>query len=495
MNDFNIANMFIAAAQRWRDAVAIESPESALSHGRFIQLVMQMARHLRAQGVEASDHVGIALAGGPASVTAMVAIWVLGAVAVPLDFRSRTHERQRQAKALSMKFVLESRDLGDGGAYTGIAVRDDWVDVLAGYSSELMLPPPANHPAILSLTSGTSGAQQAMRLEHQTWYCRYTLHLLEPFYHPGVRFYNPIPMSFAASRNQSLARLLSGGTVIFSPPLYSADEIAEGIGATSANLTALVPTVLRELLELAKNEKRILFPNLDWLHCGGASISGEEKRLVRKNLCSNFLVRYGTSGTGNVSTQTGEEFDLFPESVGRPNDVVLVQIVDEENRPLPPGAVGTIRVRSPGNVTEILGSKAGRDGSAGDRIWDGWVYPGDIGSLNEQGYLTLHGRRSNMIIRGGANVYPAELEALLNAHPAVRDSAVVGQPSRSLGEEIVAFVVTDGSVTREELMAFCRSQFSPDKRPRDLFITDRLPRNANGKILHRELSATLPERD
>lgn len=495
MNGFNIANMFIAAASRWGPRTAMETADSSWTHEQYLGLVMQMARHLREYGVQPGDHVGVALASGPAAVVAMIALWVLGAVAVPLDFRSRSAERQRQATSLDIKFVVESRNSVAEDAYSTIKIQDDWVETLGGYSRDTLMPPPVTHPAILSLTSGTSGAQQAMKLDHQTWSCRYFIHLLEPLYEPGIRFYNPIPISFAASRNQSLTRLLSGGTVVFAPPLYSADEIVEAIGAKRANITALVPTVLRDLLQLAKDGKGMLLPGLDWLHCGGASISGDEKRLVRQHICPNLLVRYGTSGTGNISIQTGSELDRFPDSVGKPHNILLVEIVDEENRLLPPGQIGAVRVRSPGNIAEIYGDTSQTDGNKGDRIANGWVYPGDLGSLNEEGYLTLHGRRSNMIVRGGANVYPAELEAVLNAHPAIQDSAVVGQPSKSLGEEIVAFVVTNGTVAQSDLSAYCINRFSADRRPRDVFIVDSLPKNANGKIMHRQLAASLPLRD
>lgn len=495
MTGFNIANMFIAAARRWCGQPALEAPELSLSHEATIRLVMQMARHLREYGVKDGDHVGVALASGPPAIVAMVAIWVLGAVAIPLDFRSRTHERQRQVRSLNIRYVIESRGVGAAEAYVSVPLRDDWIDVLSRYSYDVIIPPSADHPAILSLTSGTTGVQQAMKLEHHTWCSRYFIHLLEPLYDPGVRFYNPIPISYAASRNQSLTRLLTGGTVIFSPPLYSPSELVEEIGASRANVTALVPTILRDLIELAKDRSSVLLPDLDWLHCGGASISRDEKDVVRQRLCPNFLVRYGTSGTGNISIQTRVDFDRFPDSVGKPHDILLVEIVDEKNRQLPAGEIGAIRVRSPGNVVEIYGAAPGGNDGSGDRISGGWVYPGDFGSLNADGYLTLHGRSSNMIIRGGANVYPAELEGVLNSHPAVKHSAVVGQPSKSLGEEIVAFVETDGSVTQNDLAAYCLRQFSSDKRPRDIFIVDELPRNASGKILHRELAVSLPERD
>ncbi len=495
MQGVNIANMFIAAAQRWRGVVAMETPDSSLTHDQLLQLVMQMARHLRAHGVDAGDHVGVALVGGPASITTMIALWVLGAVVVPLDFRSRTHERQRQVKSLNMKFVVEGRRAEDGDGYTGIALDDDWVDALAGYSHDLILPQPGSHPAILSLTSGTSGTPRVMRMDHQSWYCRHSLLLLQGHYRPGVRYFNPTPISFSASRTRSLTRLLTGGTVIFSPPLFSAEELAEGINASGANHSSVVPTVLRDLLELAEKRDAPLFPKLEVLHCGGASISVEEKLLAIERLSPNFVVGYGSTGTGMIAMQYGKDFDRHPASVGRPFPIVLVQVVDEHDNVLQPGEVGSIRVRSPGNALEIYEQEPGNNDGKGDRIAEGWVYPGDLGSLSEDGYLTLRGRSANVIIRGGANVYPAELEAVLNEHPAIRESAVVGYPSRTHGEEIAAFVVADDSVTRQDLMAFCLSRFSPDKRPRELFIVDRLPQSSAGKVLHRELVDRLKSDD
>lgn len=491
MSGVNIANMFIAAAQRWRDRPAIESAELTLTHEQLIRRAARIARHLCDHGVREGDHVGIALASAAESMAAMIALWMLNAVVVPLDFRSSGHERRRLVESLHIRFILEPGRPADMPGCRSIPVDDNWEDALRRYPSEPPPASPAEHPALLSLTSGTSGIPQAMVLEHRTWYCRSTIHLLEQVHHPGARYLNPTPVSFASSRNRSLTWLLSGGTVIFFPVLFSAEELAEGINAMNADYTSLVPTVLRDLLGLAGNGGAPLFPGLGMLDSRGASISGPEKFLVRERLTPNLIFGYGTSGTGNVAYQTGAEIDTHPDSVGRPFPVVLVQIVDEDGGIVPAGETGSIRVKSPGNISRIYGGAQGADDSKGDRIADGWVYPGDLGSLGEDGYLTIDGRSANMIVRGGANVYPAELEAVLNEHPAVVESAVVGSPSITHGEEIAAFLVTDGSVTRQKLMAFCRSRFAPNKRPRRLFIVDSLPRSPNGKVLHRELAARL----
>jgi long-chain acyl-CoA synthetase len=124
---------------------------------------------------------------------------------------------------------------------------------------------------------------------------------------------------------------------------------------------------------------------------------------------------------------------------------------------------------------------------------DGWIYPGDIGAL-EDGFLKIVGRSSDMIVRGGAKVYPSEVEGVLAAHEAVAEAAVVGWPDQKLGEEVAAFVVLRSSAQPQEIMAFCRSKLHPDKQPRQVFIVDALPRNANGKLVKRELIDRLPPR-
>ena len=154
-----------------------------------------------------------------------------------------------------------------------------------------------------------------------------------------------------------------------------------------------------------------------------------------------------------------------------------------------------IRVRTPG-VGQVLDPRD-FDGKPrdSDLLIDGWVYPGDLGFLDEAGFLTIVGRSSDVIIRGGVNVYPGEIESILVEHPAVKEAAVVGWPDRILGEEIAAFVVLDKDVQTRELLAFCRSKLHPDKQPREIFAIETMPTNPNGKLVRRDLVSRLPERE
>lgn len=123
----------------------------------------------------------------------------------------------------------------------------------------------------------------------------------------------------------------------------------------------------------------------------------------------------------------------------------------------------------------------------GDRIKGGWVYPGDFGAVDEAGFLCVIGRTSDVIIRGGTNVHPSEVEVVLAEHEGVKDVAVVGFAAPREGEEIAAFVVASGNLTEAALIAHCRARLSPDKRPRRFVLMTELPRNANGKIVRAQL--------
>lgn len=495
MSGVNIANIFIATAQRWAAKPAVESAEISLTYEALLHRVNKTARHMRALGISDGNRVGIALSSGLDSYVSMFAIWMLNAVPVPMDFRIAAEERRRIASSLDLDFILDARLSEENHGFTSILVNEDWQEAVGKYSTDIVLPQPARYPAILSLTSGTTGAPQAIRVEHDTLIHRHSMNLVEGPVYRDLRYLNPLAVSNPTARSFTITFLLSGGTVIFFPLLFSPAELIEEMQSRGATYTILPPVVIRSLLDIARDRKQPVFPDLKYLRCGGAPTSSEEKKLARELLSPNFAVNYGTSTTGPVAVQFGGEFDSHPDSVGRPLPSVFVQIVDGAGELLPHGETGEIRVRSPGCVTEILDGSATGGNVAGDRISDGWVYPGDLGSMSEDGYLTLRGRSSELIIHGGVNVYPAEVEAVLNACEDVAESAVVGAPSKTHGEDVVAFVVGGGATDMRKLVAHCRTRLTPDKRPRHFYFVDSLPRNSNGKVRRKELLSRLQEMD
>jgi acyl-coenzyme A synthetase/AMP-(fatty) acid ligase len=230
-------------------------------------------------------------------------------------------------------------------------------------------------------------------------------------------------------------------------------------------------------------------PSLTLLLSSGSPLHPDERRAIRERITPHFYETYATTEGGGVSLLTPDDQIRRGDSVGRAMFGVELQVVDADDAPVELGKTGILRYRSPGCATRFYGETA----DAPQMFRHGWFYPGDLGALDEEGYLFLKGRIKEMIIRGGVNIYPNEIEAILLAHPAIAEAAVVAQPSREMGEEVAAFVIARASVAEADLIAHCRAQLAPYKVPRTIRIVDALPKSSLGKILKPALVKLLPE--
>jgi acyl-CoA reductase-like NAD-dependent aldehyde dehydrogenase/acyl-CoA synthetase (AMP-forming)/AMP-acid ligase II len=486
----NIVKTLIALAARWPGSAAIVSSRLSLTYGELIARAARSARELRHRGVEPGSHVGITLRDGGEAVVAMVALWMLGTVPVPIDFRSKPDEQAQLASEFQLSTIIGDRQTSQA-SFASILVDDSWTDVIAKRDAEPFFEDSQGAPAIISLTSGTTGRPLGIVLGHEELLFRLESNIKLGRRHPHGKLISVIPISFSGSRNHILSQLLDGATIYFYPPLFSAGALIEAVRSRGATSLAVVPTILRALLEAPSRDGTYLFPGLDSLYCFGAPILPDEKRRARATLSRHFVEGYSSSLAGRMTVLYGADIDARPETVGRVLPHVTLEIVDEDDRPLPAGEVGAIRVRSPAVARAIYGTA--RD--AGDQIKNGWAYPGDTGAVDGDGFLQLMGRSSDMIIRGGVNVHPSEVEAVLAELDGVKDVAVVGFAKSREGEEIAAFVVSSPELTEAALNAHCRGRLVSHKRPRKFVFVSDLPRNANGKILRTELRKRLEEAD
>jgi acyl-CoA synthetase (AMP-forming)/AMP-acid ligase II len=167
---------------------------------------------------------------------------------------------------------------------------------------------------------------------------------------------------------------------------------------------------------------------------------------------------------------------------------VHIEIVSAADQPLPLGEVGRIRYRGPTVADGFYNDPE----AAREAFVDGWFYPGDLGMLNDEGYLFLRGRAKDMIIRGGVNIYPLEIESVLLNHPAIAEAAVIGAPSKEFDEEVAAFIKLAGPLDEAEVKAWCRQNLASYKVPRHVFFVEEFKLNSSGKILKPELARSLP---
>jgi acyl-CoA synthetase (AMP-forming)/AMP-acid ligase II len=425
----------------------------------------------------------IALADSGEAVVMMIALWMLGATAVPIDFRSSAGERGKLASEFDLLSVIEDQQ-EPAPSYTSVLVDASWSDLIARHDASTLWPRGECAPAFISLTSGTTSRPVGFILDHDRAILRF---VTTSRY--GESLLSPLSPSFSGSRTHTFGALLHGATVRFHPVLFSPQELAEAIVAWKVTSVCAVPTIIRNLLELASGRSTPLFEGLEAFYSIGAPMLAEEKLQAKTRLTQNVIQEYGSTVSGPISQLHGSDLETRPETVGRTRPLVALQVVDENDQVLPSGEIGNIRVRAPGMARTMYGRAAPR--ASGDTLKEGWSYPGDIGTVDDQGFLRLVDRSSDLIIRGGANVHPSEVEAVIAQHAGVRDVVVVGFTKLPEGQEIAAFVVGSDNLTEAALVAHCRVHLGPDKRPRRFVFLKELPRNANGKISRAELRQQL----
>jgi long-chain acyl-CoA synthetase len=489
----NIAQSFARRAEDCPDRMAIVSPRLTLTFGELLDRTARSACELSKRGVEAGANIGIALRDGGEAAAQMLSLWMLGAIPVPIDFRTKPVERARLINEFDLVAILEDRQVSPQQRQcNSIIVDEAWTDIIAKHNGKPVFTSSRQAPAVIALTSGTTGRPVGIMIGHEQLLLRFSLNLQAGHRRNGGRFLNPFPISSSSPRNHTFTRLLDGAAVYFHSPLFSPGELAEAVLSKEITHLCVVPTILRGLLDLAGSREKPLLKQLDSLHCFGAPTLPEEKLRAKAFLSEHFIEGLSSTLTGRISLLGGDDIDARPETVGRVLPHVEIEIVDDADEPLPAGTPGIIRVRSPLMAQAIYGAPSRE---SGDKLKDGWAYPGDVGALDRHGFLRLFGRNSDLIIRGGSNVHPSEIENVIAEHETVREVAVVGYPALPQGEEIAAFVVPRAELNEAALIAHCRRHLAPDKRPRRFIFLPVLPRNANGKILHADLRRRLQESD
>ena len=460
---------------------AIIAGERVITYGELDPQVGRTASHLKALGLGSGDLLGVCLGDHADHVTVLLAAARLGVAVLPMDWHWTPAERQRIVDVFQPKAVMIE---ADAAAIAGVPIhrRDvNWHDAVVGAIPQVDGPDDTDMPLVLALSSGTTALPKGPMISHANMLARFRGHWVSLGFNQHDRFALTTPLYYGGGRGFVLSYLFIGGTIVMFPPPFKPGDLVETVEQRSVNRVFLVPTQIRRLLAMARGDG-LLFPRVDNLISSGATLSPEEREAVRNQLTPNFTDYYSSTEGGGITVQPAADQDRHPRSVGRPSFLTEVEIVDEGHRRKPAGEAGRIRYRGPGVALGFYGNpEPGSTASAFFR--DGWFYPGDVGEMNEEGYLFLRGRAKDMIIRGGANIYPSDVELVLQTHPAVEEAAVVGRPSTEYGEEVAAFVIAHGTVDGPELIAHCRERLARHKVPRDVFLVDDLPRNSTGKVL------------
>lgn len=481
----NIASMLDHQARRKPDHPAIVEGDTVLTHAVLARRVRLWAAHLTALGLRKGDVIGVALRDSADHIVANLAIARMGGIILPVDHRWSVSEKANVIGGFGAGHVLAE----PGDPLAGAVVLDDAFRAAAeAENPDRDFPEDETLPMALSLSSGTTGTPKGPALTHRQMRARWVTQFVSLGFTEHDRYLSATPLYFGGGRSFTMSAAWAGGTVIMFPPPYGPRDLIEAARESRATTTLLVPTILRRLLAEGQGDG-LLFPGLRLLLCTGAILHEDERTEVMRRLCPSFINYYGSTEGGGVSILSPEHGPEAAGSVGQAVFNTRVQIVDDAHRAVKTGEIGRIRYRGPGVASGFFNDpEADREAYR-----DGWFYPGDLGRLDAKGYLFLAGRSKEVIIRGGANIYPAEIEAVLLSHPGVSDAAVIGWPSPEMGEEIAAFVTGDAPVA--DLMAYCRERLASYKCPKRIFPLESLPKSDLGKVQKLDLKALLPADD
>ena len=472
-------------ARRHPHLDALREPGGAISYGELDRRTSALANGLIGMGVRPGDRVAILDKNSAAYFELMLAAGKAGAVAAPVNWRLAPPEVRAVVDdagavlcVVGEEFAAHADGVGARIAGFDELPRDEGPDPRRDVDDTAV--------AWQLYTSGTTGVPKGAMLSHDNLYaCMPGILLEAPEMVEGSRTLVAMPMYHIGGCGWAIAAMYAGTTLVVVREIVP-DRLLHTIVDEQVNCAFLVPAVLLFLSQLAGVDSAD-FSSLRRIFYGASPITPELLTRCIELFGSAFTQVYGlTETTGAIAALRDDEHNgerLL--SCGRPNLGSEVRIVDAEGRDLPAGEVGELIVRG----RQVMRGYHNRPGETAEAIRGGWFHSGDAAACDGAGYIYIRDRIKDMIVTGGENVYPIEVESVIAEHPGVADVAVIGVPDHRWGETVKAVVVRrpGSGVTAAEIIDFTRPRLGGFKRPTSVDFVDAIPRNPTGKILKREL--------
>ncbi len=465
----------------------------------------QVAHALRSEGLAAGCNVAILSQNTDAFFPIIFGCAKAVVALVTVNFRLTPREIQYILSDSNAKLLFVTRDLLEniesiaselGGLNRIVVIDDDSAQGLTAWLANQSIeqpvwtPPGAEDRAIQMYTSGTTGNPKGVELSHRAMIAAALegLTVWPAMQTPDSAVLAIMPLFHIAAANLGLAGLFAGARVEILKEA-SPREIVALIAERGIRVAPLPVPIIHAIVDLPDITSFDL-SGFDTLLIAGSGIAVDLLQRAQAALNCGFALSYGMTeccggvtylGPEQCTPQAGERL----KSAGQVLGACELKIVDQDRKALPPGAVGEIACRT----NRLMTGYWGRPDATAEVVEAGWYYSGDAGYLDEDGFLYVVDRIKDMVVSGGENIYPAEIENELMRHPDIKELAVIGVPDEKWGEALLAFVVMEDGVSldSEALIAFCRDSLAGYKIPRHYQAIEVLPRNATGKVLKRTL--------
>lgn len=513
----NTAQFISIPSMMFSDQEILSFEGVRLTYGALTDRIKRLASGLHQEGVRAGDRVAVLQTNCNQYVEAYYAAATLGATFVPLNYRAKPPELEYMITAANSKVLF----VGDRYAELVNELKprlgcvEKYVSIEAPHADMLHYDDLIEHGSpdieeaevdeddlsILMYTSGTTSLPKGVMLTYGgfTNYVTGTVEMADGT--PRGTSLLCAPMYHIAGTMNIMTALWSGRKIAVLRQ-FDTKEWLEVVQSESVTHAFVVPTMLKQLIDYPEFSSYDL-SSLQNVSYGGAPMAFP---VIRKAIelfpdTTGFVNAFGQTETNSTLTVLGPEdhkLNGTPEevernlkrltSVGRPLPDVEVQVRDDDNTELPANEIGEVVIRTPRVMKGYANQESATAALLDD---DSWLHTRDMGYIDEDGYVYLVGRKDDIIIRGGENIAPAEIEAVLHAHPAVDEAAIIGAPDEDWGQKIVAFVALKpgASANGDDIGEFCKSRLASFKKPQEINFLDELPKNPLGKVLKKELKA------
>ena len=507
----NLAHTLFRTARRLPRAIAlIERDRLELDYAALAERTLALAGGLQTLGVAAGDRVGMLMKNCAQYIELLYACWTIGACAIPIN--ARLHPRETafildDAGAL-VCFVTEDADSNaiDAARSSG---KTHFIDVDGGDYRRLLRTSPAmpreassaGGAAWLFYTSGTTGQPKGVVLTHRNLLAM-TLNYLADVDRAAVgeHLLHAAPMSHGSGL-YAIPNVAAGATqVIPAARGFEVDEILQILAYTPLTKFFAAPTMVMRLVDAFASQGSSP-EHLKTLIYGGGPMYVADSVRALDVLGPRLVQIYGQgespmtitvlTAAEHMDDHDGRRLERLG-SVGRAQVGIELAVLDEAGRSVAPGEIGEVCVRG----DTVMAGYLNNPQATAEALAGGWLHTGDLGRCDEAGYLTLVDRSKDLIISGGSNIYPREVEEVLLLHPAIKEAAVIGEPHPDWGEAVVAVLVREAGHIPDEkdLDLFCLEHIARFKRPKRYVFVDELPKNATGKVLKRDLRDLIRQR-
>jgi long-chain acyl-CoA synthetase len=496
----NLASNLLETTRHYGERVAVKLDDRCLTYAELDGATARLAGWLRGEGIRPGDRIGIMLPNVPDFAVAYYGALRAGAAVVPMNVLLKQREvayylgDSEASLLLAWDAFAAEAEPGAAAAGTRCMVLGPGVLDALSAGAEPLAWPAARQPsdtAVILYTSGTTGRPKGAELTHANLTRNVDVARRLFGLEATSVVLGALPLFHAFGQTCGLNAAVASGATLTLLPRFEPGRALEVMARDRVTVLEGVPTMYAALLDHPERARHDL-SSLRLCVSGGASLPGEVLRGFEAAFGCAVVEGYGLSETSPLASFNRTDRERKVGSIGCAVEGVEMRVVDGSGAELPIGEVGEIVIRGH-NVMKGYWRRS--DATAEAISADGWFRTGDLARRDEAGDFFIVDRKKDMIIRGGYNVYPREVEEVLYQHPAVRECAVVGIPHRELGEEVGAAVVLRPGCEMDagELCEFVRSQIAAYKYPRHVWFVDELPKTATGKILKRGIDVPAAE--